>query len=89
MSTYQGEAVVIDGQTETPVTARLRKDRSGSWSGALPITTAEQWEALKNLMQATLRLPSGRESAFVVPALPQAPTPSTVLRIEGNGDAPF
>ncbi|MFF4489401.1 hypothetical protein ACFY0F_23380 [Streptomyces sp. NPDC001544] len=89
MSTYQGEVVVVDGQTETSMTARLRKGLSGSWDGVLPITTAEQWEALKNLMQATLRLPSGEEAAFIVPALPQPPNPNTVLRIEGNGDAPF
>lgn len=92
MNTYGGPVVVItDDGAETTVTASLRKDHTGTWSGILTTAVQDDWNSIRNLMQARLRLPDGSEGAFIVPDLPGPFTPGTGgrLRVGGNGDAPF
>lgn len=95
MSTYQGPAVVVtDEGSEITVGADLRSRTDGreSWHGRL-LVQGEHWDELKNKTAGyRLRLPSGKESAFIrmhTNDHPRTPGSPFFYSITGNDDAPF
>lgn len=95
MSIYQGPATVVtDEGDEFTVGADLRSQMAGreSWGGRLLIQ-GEHWDSLKNKVDGyRLRLPSGREGAFLrtqTDDRPRAAGSPFFYNIVGNGDTPF
>lgn len=95
MSIYQGPAVIVtDEGPEITVGADLRSRTDGleSWHGRL-LVQGEHWNELKNKVDGyRLRLPSGKESAFIrtnTNDRPRTQGAPFFYNIVGNDDAPF
>lgn len=89
MNGYQGTAILIVGDTETPVTAELEADRSGpleEWGGQLrPDDPGEEFGEALEEREGTIRLGDGREGAIVAGRT----SANHTLTVRGTGPVPF
>jgi hypothetical protein len=92
MTTHRGTAVLLQKSgRELTAEANLTKDDVGSWSGTLAFPAGAKTPGLLNLRDGTLRIGS-REGKFVRPDTSDwvgSQAGPLLIRIEGNGDAPF
>ncbi|MGX1881753.1 DUF4873 domain-containing protein [Streptomyces sp. NPDC055287] len=89
MSNYQGPAVLITGNAQIDVVATLSGGRSGAleWGGSAQTDQVpEEFYAVMDSGQVTLRLADGREAAVVAK---RTAIGSGRLKISGIGSIPF
>lgn len=92
MNTYKGVAALwlADGR-HFAATANLSKDQTGTWQGTLVFAGMDDFPVLVNVREGALRIGSSY-GEFVRPDTSDwivSPNGPFVMRIEGNGDAPF
>lgn len=90
MDSYQGNATLLVGDTEIPVTAELEADRSGpfdDWGGRVRTSDSdEDFYLAMDSDEVKIRLEDGREGT-VVPT--GTSVGSGVLTVSGSGPIPF
>lgn len=92
MTTHKGAAVLlIDDGRQFDAEAHLTKDPSGDWRGTLTFHDESLVPALLNVRDGHV-LVDGRSGAFVRPDISDWTASAGgpfLMRILGNGDAPF
>lgn len=92
MTTYKGAATMwlADGR-QFPALADLSKDSTSTWRGTLVFAGMDDFPVLVNVQEGALHVGSSY-GEFVRPDTSDwivSPRGPFVMRIEGNGDAPF